>query len=235
MKQSIESSETSESHLGFKQSVPSREELFSRLKPDSFEPERLVVTPLIDPKNQVQNGNIDIRLGTKFVLAKRAKFDSLDPLGKKNEIEKKILGYQEKMYVGLGKKLILHPGQFVLGSTLEYVKLPVDLIAYVIGRSSWGRLGLIIATATLIHSGYAGIITLELTNIGDTPIRLYPGIRVAQLALHQIGMSKDEKIKKFNKLKKKRQSKYHASVYPSFSKIHTDREWAMLQRLSKPD
>src|SRR2546428_13556757 len=105
--------------------VPSKEEIHDRLRPSTFQPEKLVITPLIDPKQQIQDGTVDLRLGTEFILAKRAKFDSLDPLEKMNKIESKILEYQEKMYVGVGKKIILHPHQFVLGSTFEYIKLPM--------------------------------------------------------------------------------------------------------------
>ncbi|HXG74468.1 MAG TPA: dCTP deaminase [Candidatus Nitrosotenuis sp.] len=212
--------------------IPSRNEIFERLKPTTKITEKLVITPLINPEKQIEEGSIDLRLGTEFILVKRAKFDSLDPLNPAHKIKKKILEYQEKMYVGIGEKIILHPQQFVLGSTFEYVKLPVDLTGYVIGRSSWGRLGLIIATATLVHPGYAGIITLELTNLGDAPIQLYPGVRIAQLVLHNVTMTPKEKEVAQKNLSKQK-TKYQASVSPSFSKIHEDSEWSMIKKLKK--
>lgn len=78
----------------------------------------------------------------------------------------------------------MHPQQFVLGATCEFLRLPSHLGAYVLGRSSWGRLGLLVATAVMIQPGFSGCITLELVNAGDSPIRLFPGLKVAQLAVH---------------------------------------------------
>lgn len=72
----------------------------------------------------------------------------------------------------IGDFFVLHPRQFVLGETIEWVHLPVDLSAYVLGHSSWGRDGLVIATATGVHPGYSGIITLELSNIGEISLSL---------------------------------------------------------------
>ncbi len=109
--------------------------------------------------------------------------------------------------------------------------MPIDMVGYVLGRSSWGRLGLLIATATVVHTGYTGIITLELTNLGDTPITLYPGTRVAQLALHKININereREERLKEFNTKK----TKYKASVSPIFSKIHHDSEWAIIKEIN---
>ncbi len=80
----------------------------------------------------------------------------------------------------------MHPGQLVLGSTLEYVQLPRDLMAYVIGKSSWGRMGLVIATATKVDPGFKGCITLEIVNEGEIPLVLYPGLPIAQLVLHAV-------------------------------------------------
>ena len=71
----------------------------------------------------------------------------------------------------------------VLASTLEYVRLPKSISAYVTSRSKWGRLGLVIATATAIHPGFTGTITLELVNHGNIPLVLYPGLAIAQLIL----------------------------------------------------
>jgi dCTP deaminase len=69
--------------------------------------------------------------------------------------------------------------------------MPAHLGAYVVGRSSWGRIGLIVATAIMVQPGYKGSLTLELVNEGDTPIALYPGLRVAQLAVHRLTASTD--------------------------------------------
>lgn len=74
----------------------------------------------------------------------------------------------------------------MLAQTLEYIRLPSDLMAYVVGRSTWGRLGLIVATAVGIRPRFAGNLTFELRNLGETPLRLYPGQTIAQLFLHKI-------------------------------------------------
>jgi dCTP deaminase len=93
----------------------------------------------------------------------------------------------------------------------------LDVLAYVIGRSSWGRLGLIIATATVIHPGFKGCITLELVNHGDIPIELYPGCFICQLVLHEVQPPQ----------KKPYEGKYSGWVGPTspeFSKIYKDKD-----------
>lgn len=224
---------TSENNVCKKGEMPSKEEIRRRLDLDGSSPEKLVVTPLINPEKQIEDGTVDVRLSTEFVVAKRSKFATLDPLddkGEKGDLDSRILEYQEKTYVKIGQKLILHPQQFALGATFEYIKMPVDFIGYVLGRSSWGRLGLLIATATVVHPSYAGIITLELTNLGDTPITLYPGTRIAQLAFHQVTMTSEERQKKLEEALKAR-TKYQASVSPIFSRVHQDSEWPMIKSI----
>jgi dCTP deaminase len=212
--------------------MPSEKELKHRLSLDATNPEKLVITPLINPSKQIEDGTIDLRLGTDFVVTKRSKFSSLNVLDEKGSMDTRILEYQEKMYVKMGDELVLHPQQFALGTTFEYIKMPVDLIGYVLGRSSWGRLGLIIATATVVHPSYAGIITLELTNLGDTPIKLYPGTRIAQLAFHKVSMTQEEKKLKLEKATREK-TKYKASVNPVFSRIHQDEEWDMIKGIKE--
>jgi dCTP deaminase len=92
----------------------------------------------------------------------------------------------QSVHVRFGQDFILHPRSFVLGVTLEWFRLPSDLGGYVTGRSSWGRRGLVIATATGIHPGFTGCLTLELANLGDLPIAIRPGMRIGQLFLHDI-------------------------------------------------
>ena len=133
-----------------------------------------------------------------------------------------IKSYQEKVSIKPNDRIMLHPNQFILGSTLEYVKLPEDVIAYIIGRSSWGRLGLIIATATLINPGFAGVITLELTNVGEVPISLFPGLRIAQISFHKCDF--------YHKTRRIDPGKYFGSTGPSFSEIYKDRDLALIER-----
>lgn len=179
---------------------------------------RIIITPLIS-KKQIGNGIVDLRLGTEFILTKKTKFSNLNVC--EDELSQNIKKYQEKVTINIKDNLVLHPNEFILGCTLEYIKLPDDVIGYIIGRSSWGRLGLIIATATLIHPGFAGIITLELTNVGEVPINLFPGLRIAQLSLH----SSDFTIDNDYDVK----SKYFGSTSPFFSRIYDDTDLCLIK------
>lgn len=145
--------------------------------------ERLVITPLLDPK-QIDDAAVDLRLGFEFIVFNLPLIDCIDP-SEKDEIEKNIHKYQRRVRVNRGERFVLHPKQFVLGSTLEYLVIPVNLHGEVGGRSTWGRTGLVIATATTVAPGYHGCITLELANEGMLPLILRPGDKIAQLVLHE--------------------------------------------------
>jgi dCTP deaminase len=201
-----------------------KEEILERLRTQDTE-KRIFFTPMVDARKQMGAAALDIRLGTQFIVFKRTMYPLLDVCeGEPEELAWKIGRFQEKVHISLGNKLILHPQQLVLGSTLEYIRLPNDLMAEVIGRSSWGRLGLIISAATLVHPGYAGVITLELANEGDTPLALYPGIRIAQLTFLRL-----EKISSTGLSR----SKYTAAVEPSFSLLHEDEDLSIIRRIRK--
>lgn len=84
-------------------------------------------------------------------------------------------------------EFVLHPNELILGVTFEYIGLPYDVFCTIASRSSWGRLGLVVATASVVHPGFKGCLTLELVNLSQSPITLYPGLLVAQLAFHDVG------------------------------------------------
>lgn len=159
-----------------------KETLLSALDAEKLE-ERLIVTPLLDD-SQVGPASIDLRVGTEFLLFQRAVAGSVDPVAP--EFEEQLEQIHERRSVPFGESLYLHPQQFVLGATLEFIRLPRTMGGYVLGRSSWGHVGLLIATAVMIQPCFAGALTLELVNEGDSPIRLFPGLRVAQLAIHSL-------------------------------------------------
>jgi dCTP deaminase len=145
--------------------------------------EALVVTPLLDD-DQVGPASIDLRLGTEFLLLRRRLGPGLNPAAPDaREIVERL---HEPVSVALGEPLWLHPSEFILGATLEFIRLPADLGAYLLGRSSWGRLGLLVATAVMVQPGWSGSLTFELVNEGSSPVCLYPGLRVAQLAVHSL-------------------------------------------------
>lgn len=144
---------------------------------------RLVVTPLLDRKTQLKSNQagLDVRLGRAFSVVRPWTHGVAEIQGEEGPPPP-----MEQVILDFGQPLIIHPHQFVLARTLEFIRLPDDLSAYVIGRSSWGRRGLIVATAVVVHPGFAGPITLELKNVGEVPLALYPLDRVAQLTLHEV-------------------------------------------------
>lgn len=145
------------------------------LAPDKHN--ELAVIPL--GTERVNGSAIDVRLGTRFVSMRRtatAAIDLIDadPAGVARLLEERQLAF--------GESYNLHPGELILAATLEYIALPADLAATVASRSSYGRVGLVIATAPYVHPNYRGCLTLELANLGSTPLILYAGLPVAQLS-----------------------------------------------------
>jgi dCTP deaminase len=169
-------------------SVLAGDQLLKRLM-DENPARRLVVGPLLEPMEQIRKtqASIDIRLGCDFRLASAANIGVLDELAPPptNHFADLAAVYQH-FYVPLGGDVTIHPHQMMLAMTLEYLRLPSDLVAYVIGRSTLGRLGLIVATAIGVHPRFYGPLTLEIRNLGEAPIRLYPGQTVGQLFFHVI-------------------------------------------------
>ena len=154
--------------------------------------DRLIVTPLFDPDELIDPVSIDVRLGNEFIIMKKESFPALDIM-KKKELSPGLERYQESVRLNFHEEFVLHPNQLIIGSTLEYVCLPPGLMCYVVGKSTWGRMGLIIATATKVDPGFKGCITLEMINQGEVPVILYPGIPIAQLVFHEtIGEAKYE-------------------------------------------
>ena len=180
--------------------------------------ERLVITPLLEA-SQIREVSVDLRLGNWFLAQTQSQVPSINP-GKEEDVSQRRLMYEET-FVPYGNFFILHPDQFVLGSTLEYLGLPLDLYGSIEGRSSWGRLGLIIATATGINPGYRGVVTLELRNIGEVPIHLWPGWGVAQIFFQNI----------YPPLKPPPAGRYSGSIKPVPSTLRPDNDISKLVRI----
>ena len=179
--------------------------------PDHLRDAVNLLADLIDKEKQIGGNSVDIRLGNEFIIFRKNLLSAIDPIDKKNMGEKIGL-YQERIRLNFREKFVLHPNHLVLGSILEYIVLSDKLSAYVIGRSSWGRLGLIIATAISVSPKFKGCITLELINTGEASLILYPGIRIAQLVLHTVeGRGNYE-------------GRYTCQTSPDFSLIHKDGE-----------
>lgn len=175
--------------------------------------DRLIITPLLQ-QNQVGDTSVDLRLGEEFIVMKRANIPSISPL--KDTVDS--LKIQDSLLVTKGREVVLHPGELILGGSFEYLRLPNNIAAYVTSRSSWGRLGLVIATAVSVAPGFTGIITLELTNVGNVPLVLSPGVRIAQILFHRSeGATPYE-------------GKYRCPTSPALGRIHLDPElpfWAI--------
>lgn len=137
---------------------------------------RLVVCPVLDVE-QIGSASIDLRLGTEFMEVQRTQHGVLDPFSVQDV---------QRFNVPFGNELIIHPGQFLLGSTLEYLRVPHQLAGQVLNRSSWARNGLLVATAASVHPGFTGALTLELVNGGTVPLKLVTGTRICQLVLWEL-------------------------------------------------
>jgi len=132
-----------------------------------------------DPK-MVQPSSIDVRLDRFFRTFENHKYAHIDPA----EVQPDLTRLVE---TPVNEPFILHPGEFVLGSTYEVVSLPDDLAGRLEGKSSLGRLGLLThSTAGFIDPGFSGHITLELSNVATLPIKLWPGMKIGQLCLFKL-------------------------------------------------
>ena len=132
----------------------------------------------IDPwdAGMVQPASVDLRLGPSFRVFHNFRVESID-------LAEPPTNLTEHVQVGPDESFVIHPGEFVLGRTSEWVELPDDLVARIEGKSSLGRLGLIVhATAGFCDPGWRGTLTLELNNLTRVPIKLYPGLLIAQLS-----------------------------------------------------
>ena len=143
-------------------------------------------TPNLQELGNSGAASIDLRLGTWFVTLPRTRFTHLDVLDQLRPGETDAAKLAKTHYVPFHKRFILHPKDFVLGVTLEWLRMPNKLAGYVVGRSSWGRRGLIIATAAGVHPGFTGCLTLELSNVGEVPVALMPGMTICQVFFHHV-------------------------------------------------
>jgi dCTP deaminase len=135
---------------------------------------RILIEPL-DPAD-IQPSSVDLRLDRYFRVFRNHTMRVIDVKTDQEELT-------ELVEIGEDDAFILHPGEFVLGSTAERVTLPDDLVARLEGKSSLGRLGLLIhSTAGFVDAGWDGYLTLELSNVANLPITLYPGMKIGQIS-----------------------------------------------------
>jgi dCTP deaminase len=173
----------------------------------------LSIGPLTDELLQIQPASVDLRLGNEFLVYRPSQVAVLDPREPAT-----ISAAMERVEVAAEQAFVLHPREFALGTTVEQVRMPADLVGMVDGRSSIGRLAVVVhATAGLIDPGFLGQITLELSNIGSIPVKLYPGMRIAQIVLHTMTSPAERPYGVA------RGSQYNEQTGPQPSRIRLDR------------
>ena len=136
----------------------------------------------IEPYDEkmVQPSSIDVRLDRFFRVFENHKYPHIDPATEQPELTREVEADK-------GEPFVLHPGEFVLGSTFEVVTLPTDVAARLEGKSSLGRLGLLThSTAGFIDPGFSGHVTLELANVATLPILLWPGMKIGQVCFFRM-------------------------------------------------
>ncbi|WP_433870653.1 dCTP deaminase [Saccharopolyspora sp. CA-218241] len=141
----------------------------------------------VDPFDaaMIQPSSIDVRLDRFFRVFDNTKYTHIDPSQQQDELTSLVETPDDVPFV-------LHPGEFVLGATFEEVRLPEDLAGRLEGKSSLGRLGLLThSTAGFIDPGFSGHITLELSNVANLPITLWPGMKIGQLCLFRLSSPAD--------------------------------------------
>lgn len=173
----------------------------------------IVIDPIENPELQIQPASVDLRLSSEFVVYNLPNVPCLDARDPGS-----IEHFMRKVDIAEGEAFILHPGEFALGSTIERVKVPANLVARVEGRSSIGRLAVVVhATAGFVDPGFEGQITLELANLGGCAVKLYPGMRISQIVFHTMTSPSERPYGSA------RGSKYQGQVGPVSSRLARDK------------
>lgn len=173
---------------------------------------RIRITPKIDPKTQMGSCSVDLRLGKQFRIFNHSKFAYIDPNNSKLATD-----MMTEVRLKDGEPFILQPGDFVLATTMETVKLPDDLVGRLEGRSSLGRLGIVVhSTASIFDPGWEGMVVMELGNMGRMPVALYPGMRICSMTFEELSSPAQVPYTK------KKAAKYIGQNAPLASRIDKD-------------
>jgi len=166
----------------------------------------------IEPFNPelIQPSSYDVRLDNKFLVFRNTKRAYID-------VKQPADDLMEMIEVGMDEPMFLHPHEFVLGSTVERVRIPNDIVGRLEGRSSLGRLGVVIhSTAGFIDASFEGHVTLEISNLANLPIALYPGMRIGQISFSLMTTAADRPYGPA------RGSKYSGQQVPTASRLYLD-------------
>ena len=192
-------------------------EILDLMNTDIADPKSLYISTILS-EDQIGDDTINIRLGTYFLIFQNTSIECV----RLSDLDiKHIADYQAIVHIPLGEEIIIPPNTLILGISLEYIKMPNCVYGEVGTRSSWGRLGLVIATAINIHQNFRGCLTLELVNHGNIPLALSPGIEIGQLVLHKLTREINTEYK-FT-------GKYTGCVKPEFTRIYE--EQTIIKRL----
>jgi len=175
---------------------------------------RIKIYPRPDLDAQLGSCSVDLRLGNSFRIFEHSRYPYIDPYGKTNSSD-----ITKVINIPKGKSFILAPGDFVLATTIESFQLPDDLLARLEGRSSLGRLGIVVhSTASVFEPGWRGKVVMELGNLGKMPVALYPGMRVCALTFETLSSPSQVPYHK------KKSAKYLDQKSPEPSKIAEERK-----------
>jgi dCTP deaminase len=170
---------------------------------------RIAIDPFDDA--MVQPSSVDLRCDATFRVFENHRYSHIDPKADQPDLTAPIEATAEDPFM-------LHPGEFVLGSTLEVVGLADDIVARLEGKSSLGRLGLLIhSTAGFIDPGFRGQVTLELSNVANLPIAIYPGMKIGQVSFYQLSTAAEHPYGSPGA-----GSKYQGQSGPTPSRVHRD-------------
>jgi dCTP deaminase len=168
---------------------------------------------LLDPFDpaMVQPSSVDVRCASEFRVFENHRYPLIDPKAPQEDLTKAV-------EAGAEEPFILHPGEFVLGATLEVIGLADDIVARLEGKSSLGRIGLLIhSTAGFIDPGFKGQVTLELSNVANLPIAIYPGMKIGQISFYELSTPAEHPYGSPGA-----GSKYQGQSGPTPSRIHHD-------------
>jgi len=195
-------------------------ELVAALKRPKESPEKLSIipSPILTELEERGGTSIDLRLGRWFRSFKQSQTTAAQLINRGNGASEPLKSSEH--FVPFGSEFVLHPGRFVLGVSLEWIRLPKTLSGYVTGKSSLGRHGLVIETAAGIHPSFSGCLTLELANVGEVPLAIYPGMKICQIFLHRIAGADQQSPGQMSGRRK-----------PSLPSIEPD---VVLEKLAKP-
>lgn len=175
----------------------------------AIQSKRIKIRPSPDFKSQLGSCALDLQLGRVYRVFDHSRTPYIDPQNPKT-----LRDITTEIIVRDGEAFTLHPGEFILAMTEEYIEMPDDLAGRLEGRSSIGRLGVVVhSTAATIDAGFRGNITLELANMGRIPVMLYPGMRICSISFEEL--SSPASIPYY----KKKSAKYAGQKTPETSKI----------------